>query len=174
MTAVAIRSARKEDAGQLARLLDQLGHGQTGDTLRGQLAKVLADPRGDVLVAVDDSETLVGAATYYFVPVAHDNRPWCRITSLVVDEARRGEGIGHMLLKRQKQLRERLSAPASKPPVRSIEPAHTVSMKASGTAAPRRTSSNGSRLSLDTGHLSPLEAPTGRRRAATRAQARRS
>jgi predicted N-acetyltransferase YhbS len=98
MTAVAVRSARQEDADQLARLLDQLGHPQTGDALRGRLENVLADPRADVLVAVDGGGTPVGAATYYFVPVVHDSRPWCRITTLVVDEAHRGHGIGQMLV----------------------------------------------------------------------------
>ncbi|MDP9294022.1 MAG: GNAT family N-acetyltransferase [Actinomycetota bacterium] len=97
MTAVAVRSARLEDADQLARLFDQFGDPQTGDVLRGPLENVLADPRADVLVA-DDRGALVGAATYFLVPVAHDSRPWCRITTLVVDEAHRGHGIGRMLV----------------------------------------------------------------------------
>jgi GNAT superfamily N-acetyltransferase len=97
MTAIAVRSARLEDAVQLARLFDQLGHPQAADELRGRLGSVLSDPRADVLVA-DDAGSLVGAATYFFVPVAHDDRPWCRITTLVVDEAHRGHGIGHVLV----------------------------------------------------------------------------
>ena len=97
MTAVAVRSARLEDADQLARLFDQLGYPQTGDALRGPLESMLADPRADVLVA-DDGGALVGAATYFFVPVAHESGPWCRITTLVVDEAHRGHGIGQMMV----------------------------------------------------------------------------
>ena len=106
MTALAIRSARQEDADQLARLFDQLGHPQSGDALRRRLENVLADPRADVLVADDDGGALVGAATYYFVPVAHDGRPWCRITTLVVDEAHRGHGIGQMLVEAETAARE--------------------------------------------------------------------
>ena len=97
MTAIAVRSAGGADADQLARLFDQLDHPQTVEALRGRLEGVLSDPRADVLVA-DNGRALVGAATYFFVPVAHDSRPWCRITTLVVDEAHRGQGIGQRLV----------------------------------------------------------------------------
>ena len=92
-----VRSARVEDAEQLARLFDQLGYPQPGETLRGALETTLEDPHAAVLVA-DRDGVLAGAATCYFVPVAHESRPWCRITTLVVDEAHRGRGIGRMLL----------------------------------------------------------------------------
>lgn len=97
MGGAVIRSVRPGEAGRLARLFDQLGHPQTADALRERLERVLSDDRADVLVAEDDG-VLVGAATYFFVPVAHDDRPWCRITTLVVDEARRGHGIGQKLV----------------------------------------------------------------------------
>jgi GNAT superfamily N-acetyltransferase len=97
MSAAAVRSARLEDVGELARLFDQLGHPQTNAALRDRLESVLSDSRAEVLVA-DDSEALVGAATCFLVPVAHDDRPWCRITTLVVDEVHRGHGIGRMLV----------------------------------------------------------------------------
>lgn len=97
MTGVAVRSARSGDVDHLARLFDQLGYPQTADGLGRQLEDVRADPRAGVLVA-DDDGAVVGAATYYFVPVAHERRPWCRITALVVDAERRGEGIGRLLV----------------------------------------------------------------------------
>jgi GNAT superfamily N-acetyltransferase len=58
---------------------------------------VLADPRAGVVVA-EDAGALVGAATYFFVPLVHEDRPWCRDTTLVVDEGHRGYGIGRMLV----------------------------------------------------------------------------
>ena len=58
---------------------------------------MLADPRAEVLVA-EDAGALVGAATYFFVPQVHKDQPWCRVTTLVVDEGHRGHGIGRMLL----------------------------------------------------------------------------
>lgn len=69
-----LSSARLEDADQLAGLFDQLGHPQRVETLRDSLVNVLADPRADVLVAAK-SGALVGAVTYFLVPVAHDSRP---------------------------------------------------------------------------------------------------
>jgi predicted N-acetyltransferase YhbS len=50
-----------------------------------------------VLVA-DDGGAVVGAAAYFLVPVVHDTRPWCRITTLIIDEAHRGQGIGQELV----------------------------------------------------------------------------
>jgi GNAT superfamily N-acetyltransferase len=97
MTGVTVRSARLEDVGGLARLFNDLGHPQTNAALRDRLESMLADSRAEVLVA-DDSEALVGAATCFLVPVAHDDRPWCRITTLVVEEVHRGHGIGRMLV----------------------------------------------------------------------------
>jgi GNAT superfamily N-acetyltransferase len=98
MSGLAVRSVRLDDAEQLAPLFEQLGYPQTTEALRERLASVLSDPRAEVLVA-DDGEALVGAATYFLVPVAHDDRPWCRLTALIVDEAHRGRGIGQMLVK---------------------------------------------------------------------------
>jgi predicted N-acetyltransferase YhbS len=97
--AVAVRSATLEDADELARLFEQLGHPQTARDLADALASALADARAEVIVA-EDGGAIVGVATCYFVPVVHDSRPWCRITALVVDEAHRGRGIGHMLAER--------------------------------------------------------------------------
>jgi GNAT superfamily N-acetyltransferase len=97
MCEVAVRSARLEDADQLARLFDQLGYRQTLDGLRAAITSLLADPRADLLVA-DESGALLGVTTYFFAPVAHESRPWCRITTLVVDEAHRGHGIGELLV----------------------------------------------------------------------------
>jgi predicted N-acetyltransferase YhbS len=97
MRIVVVRSARVEDVDQLARLFDELGHPQTEDALARALEAALADPRADVLVA-DDGGAVVGAATYFLVPVVHDSRPWCRITALIVNEAHRGHGIGQRLV----------------------------------------------------------------------------
>jgi len=97
MIPVTIRSARAGDRDDLARLFDELGYPQAADGLESRLEAVLDDPRAGVLVA-DDAGALVGATTFFFVPVAHEVGAWCRITTLLVDEAYRGRGIGRMLV----------------------------------------------------------------------------
>jgi N-acetylglutamate synthase-like GNAT family acetyltransferase len=94
---VTVRSAELADVEGLARLFRELGYPTAADGLLVRLKTMLADPRADVLVA-EDRGTLLGLATIFFVPVAHESAPWCRITTLVVDEARRGHGVGRMLV----------------------------------------------------------------------------
>ena len=85
-----IRAARPGDAEAVARLLAQLGYEVGGDDISERLPGVLA------LVAEEGGD-VAGVVTAAIVPVVHD-RPWCRITALVVDERRRGGGIGAALV----------------------------------------------------------------------------
>jgi predicted N-acetyltransferase YhbS len=139
MTAVIVRSARLADADRLAGLFDQLGHPQTEAALRHRLTTTLADPRAAVLVA-DEDGAVVGAATCFFVPVAHDARPWCRITTLVVDTAHRGHGSAECLWQRRRRPLGTPDALVSKPRARSIAPVHTACMKDLASVERRPTS----------------------------------
>jgi N-acetylglutamate synthase-like GNAT family acetyltransferase len=94
---VSVRAAGRDDAEQLARLFDQLGHPQTKGVLRDAIERASGDPRAGVLVATDGA-VVVGATTYALVPVLHDGRSWCRMTALVVDEASRGRGMGELMV----------------------------------------------------------------------------
>ena len=95
--ALTVRSAEITDVDGLVRLFLQLGHSGAGDGLPVRLKMLLADPRADALVA-QDGGALLGLATIFFVPVAHESAPWCRITALVVDEGHRGRGLGRALV----------------------------------------------------------------------------
>ena len=94
---VKIRLGDIADFEALAHLFCQLGYPEASEGLTERLETLLADPRADILVA-DDTHTLVGLATTFFVPVAHESGPWCRITALVVDVAHRGRGVGEALV----------------------------------------------------------------------------
>jgi len=91
MPAATVRPAELTDVDGLISLLSQLGYPEAIDGLLNRLEMMLADPRAEVLVA-EHAGALLGLATIFFVPVAHEISPWCRITALVVDEHHRGRG----------------------------------------------------------------------------------
>jgi GNAT superfamily N-acetyltransferase len=97
MPAATVRPAELTDVDGLIRLLGQLGYPEAIDGLLNRLEMMLADPRAEVLVA-EHAGALLGLATIFFVPVAHEISPWCRITALVVDEHHRGQGVGQQLV----------------------------------------------------------------------------
>jgi GNAT superfamily N-acetyltransferase len=86
-----LRTARPEDAEQIAPLLGQLGYPATAEQVRARLQ------RADALVAEDDGRILGLAATHLRHNLERD-APTCRLTALVVDEPARGHGIARALL----------------------------------------------------------------------------
>jgi GNAT superfamily N-acetyltransferase len=96
-TGVVIRRAVVADAAAVSRLFAQLGYDVDEAQVARRIAELEVDTRSRVLVAVNE-EGVVGAATIYFVPVAHQAGPWCRITALVVDERVRARGVGRALV----------------------------------------------------------------------------
>jgi aminoglycoside 6'-N-acetyltransferase I len=95
---IEVRGAVPADAADLARLLGQLGYPVPAQDATERLAQVLRDPQGTLLVAADYGP-VVGAIALHWAPMLQDARPVARITTLVVDEAERGRGIGRLLLK---------------------------------------------------------------------------
>jgi GNAT superfamily N-acetyltransferase len=95
-TGVVTRRAVVADAAAVSRLFAQLGYDIGADEVAQRIADLASDTHSRILVAVS-GEVVLGAATIYFVPVAHQAGPWCRITSLVVDERRRGRRVGQAL-----------------------------------------------------------------------------
>jgi GNAT superfamily N-acetyltransferase len=95
--AVSLRDAVPSDAAAAADLFAQLGYDADVDELATRIDALAHDARSRILVAVD-GEAVVGVATLYFVPVAHQDGPWCRITALIVDERVRGRGVGQILV----------------------------------------------------------------------------
>ncbi len=86
-----------EDADAIARLLTQLGYPAGGDDVRRRLAVI--GVRADVvaLVAEIDGE-VAGAATAQMTPLLFVEAPRVMLTALVVDERRRGLGLGRALV----------------------------------------------------------------------------
>jgi len=92
-----IRTARPQDASELARLFTELGHPTTEDAIRAGWDAWEAN--GNVALVVDSaSGELIAAATLHRTIVLHRPQPIGRISALIVDARYRGAGIGRTLV----------------------------------------------------------------------------
>lgn len=91
-----IRSARPDDAVELARLFTELGHATTADALRARWPAWSAAGNSALVAATADH--LLGVATLHRTDVLHRPRPVGRISALVVDARYRGAGLGKALV----------------------------------------------------------------------------
>lgn len=94
---VALRYAVISDADEIARLLTQLGHPTTTQEVWDRWPEWEAEGNS-VLVAAVDENKLIGLCMLHKMHVLHRPKPLGRITALVVEEDRRGQGIGRMLV----------------------------------------------------------------------------
>ena len=94
--AALIRDAVPADAPAVARLLDQLGY-PTGPAAAASRLERLGIVGDRVLVAEVEGE-VVGLAHLQVTPAIERDRPAAKIGALVVDESRRGEGVGKALV----------------------------------------------------------------------------
>jgi GNAT superfamily N-acetyltransferase len=92
---VSIRSALAGDAEAIARLLGQLGYPAEPQSIPARLARLQA--AGDeVVVAVDGH--VVGLAQLHVAPALEYDGDVAKLAAIVVDERRRGGGIGRSLV----------------------------------------------------------------------------
>lgn len=94
--AALIRDAVPADAPAVARLLDQLGYPTEPAAAASRLER-LGIVGDRVLVAEVEGE-VVGLAHLQVTPAIERDRPAAKIGALVVDESRRGEGVGKALV----------------------------------------------------------------------------
>ena len=92
----AIRAATADDGPELARLLTLLGHPTTPAEIAARWPAFTAE--NVTLVAVVEGGPLLGAMTLSQMRVLHRATPVGRISALVVEGARRGQGIGRALV----------------------------------------------------------------------------
>jgi GNAT superfamily N-acetyltransferase len=94
---IALRTARFEDAEQIARLATQLGYPSAVAEIRKRMEHITSESLGRVIVAVDERGTVIGW-THVFVAHRMESEPFAEIGGLVVDEGHRNRGVGRILL----------------------------------------------------------------------------
>jgi GNAT superfamily N-acetyltransferase len=94
--ALTIRDAEPGDAAALAGLLAQLGYPARSEAIASRLERLRIV--GDQLIVAVLDEAVVGLAQLHVSPTIEHERPAAKLSALVVDEARRGEGIGRALV----------------------------------------------------------------------------
>ncbi len=92
----AIRRAREADAGDIARLSEQLGYPATSEQSARRLLEVNRTPEHVVFVAATD-DTVIG---WVHALIGHSllAETTAEIAGLVVDEAYRGQRVGRVLM----------------------------------------------------------------------------
>ena len=95
--AIQVRPAVREDCEMLAKLAGQLGYESSADQIAARLEAARASDEHSVLVAQERGAEIVGwIGMFVFRPVTSD--PRVEVSGLVVDEARRSQKIGQLLL----------------------------------------------------------------------------
>jgi ribosomal protein S18 acetylase RimI-like enzyme len=93
-----VRDARPDDAPAIARLLTELGHPTTAQSISTRWDRWSRSDSA-AYVAEDDRGRILGLVTTHRMEVLHRPRPVGRITALIVDPSARGLGIGKTLVR---------------------------------------------------------------------------
>jgi len=95
---ISIRPAQRADAAALAGLSTQLGYPVDEGTLRTRLERVHEHRVGEVFVAVDAGNGVLGWT--HVVPRLHlEEAPFAELAGLIVADGARGSGVGASLLR---------------------------------------------------------------------------
>ena len=97
LDSIDIRIVRTSDAGELARLMGDLGYPATTDQMQMRLQRISKDADYETFVA-EISDNLVGMIGVRMGMGYERDGLYAQIITLVVDANRRGKGIGKLLV----------------------------------------------------------------------------
>jgi GNAT superfamily N-acetyltransferase len=98
---VTVRDIALADAPEVTRLLGILGYVWPEDVIAARISEFLLGNERALVASRGASEPswpLLGVLTLHITPVLHRGGPVGRLTSLVVDEAARSQGVGRALV----------------------------------------------------------------------------
>jgi GNAT superfamily N-acetyltransferase len=98
VSGVTIRLATPDDSAIIAVLLDQLGYPASAEDIPQRLDAINGLPSVIAMVAEDPERGVVGLVTSHVFPSIHDNEQVAWLTTLVVLDEVRGEGVGSELV----------------------------------------------------------------------------
>lgn len=96
-SSIHVRPAGDDDASAIAALLGELGYASTPDQVRTRLARIAGDENYAAFVAESEGEVLGFLGLHRGWAFEHD-RPYARLTALVVAERARRRGVGARLV----------------------------------------------------------------------------
>jgi GNAT superfamily N-acetyltransferase len=91
-----IRDAQRGDSESIAQLLDQLGYPADPAAVESRLERLRIV--GDRVVVAEVDGRVAGLAQLHVSPSLEFDRPAAKLAALVVDETRRGKGVGRALV----------------------------------------------------------------------------
>ena len=97
MTNVVMRTATAADADAMSSLLGQLGYPVSPEDMPARLARLTASPSADAILAIL-GDRVAGLATMQIISPINRPRDVAWLTTLVVDQALRGTGVGRALV----------------------------------------------------------------------------
>jgi len=94
---IAVRIPVQGDEQSIQKLLSQLGYDVALGQLRTQLSELIGSRSDATLVATAD-DVVVGLIALHWSLMLQHPAPVCRITTLVVNDSTRGQGVGRVLV----------------------------------------------------------------------------
>lgn len=94
---LSLRTAHLEDAADIAHLLDQLDYPGANSFIQTRLLQLMRHPEALLIVAVDNSQRLIGFISAHFIPQLALAGDFCRISYFCVEPQSRSLGVGRLL-----------------------------------------------------------------------------